>query len=35
MEMAFCPTPSFCSSVIFWMAPVGQTCPQSTHECSQ
>ena len=23
------PIPSFRSSVVFWMAPVGQTCPQS------
>ncbi len=27
--------PSFCSSVIFWIAPVGHTCPQSTHDGSQ
>ena len=35
IEIGFWPTPSFCSSVIFWIAPVGQTSPQRTQEGSQ
>jgi hypothetical protein len=35
MLTGFCPCPIFSFSVIFWIAPVGHTWPQSTHEYSQ